>query len=152
MRLTFDQGGLGFDSWALTQKISDEEPHIRVLRARLRYRSRAGAIYVIPSGMVYDGASIPRAVWSLLPSKEECLEFGTLHDWLYRVGPSLGVYKRSRADDIGWESLVLQGIGDEFQRDAIWEGLRLGGGHPWRYWRLLKLTADDPVARITRGP
>lgn len=149
MTLSFDNGGAGFDGWALTQHLGGD---IRELRSPLRFRSRAGDVYTMPAGMIYDGASIPRAVWSLLPSRDACLEFGTLHDWLYRVGPSLGVHSRSMADSLGWEALVLQDIGDEWQRDAIWDGLRLGAGEMWRFWRTLQLTAEDPVSLITIGP
>lgn len=148
VRSGFHTGGAGFDSWALTRKLNDDFPDIRVLHESLRYRSRAGVEYRVPAGFIYDGASIPRPVWPLLPSKDACEEFGALHDWLYRVGPSLGVNRRT-ADDLGWESLVIQGIGDEWQRDAVWEGLRVGGGIAWRGWRKLGLTAVDPVALIT---
>lgn len=141
----FEQGDAGFDGWALTQHLGGE---LWQLARPLRYRSRAGVVYTVPEGMRFDGASIPRVVWTILPSKDACLEFGALHDWLYRVGPSLGVSKRM-ADDLGWEALVIQGVGDEWQRDAIWDGLRIGGGPAWRYWRALKLDANDPIALIT---
>jgi len=148
MKLSFEKGGPGFDGWALTQHLGGE---LWQLREPLRYRARSGVVYTIPSGLRFDGASIPRVVWSLLPSKASCLEFGAFHDWLYRVGPSLGLNRRM-ADDLGWEALVMQDIGDEWQRDAIWDGVRIGGGDAWRYWRALGLTADDPVALITEGP
>jgi hypothetical protein len=142
-RHSFAEGGPGFDDTASTKHLGGE---IWRLLEPLHYRTRGGMLITMPSGMVFDGASIPRLVWPLLPSKAACLEFGSLHDWMYRVGPSIGVRKRHWADDIGWEALVLQKIGNEWQRDAIWEGLKIGGGPAWRRWRARALVASDPAA------
>lgn len=144
----FVDGGAGFDSWALTEHEPGGE-WWRMARP-LSYRARSGAIYTIPKGFEFDGASIPRLVWPLLPSRDACFEFAALHDLLFRVGPSLGVHSRRLANDLGWEALVIQDIGDEWQRDAIWEGLKLGSGPVWQRWRALGLAYDDPVMLITR--
>jgi uncharacterized protein DUF1353 len=136
-------GRWGFLSYALLEPLKGEL--IRLARP-LPYRSRRyGKTYIIPAGFVFDGASEPRGLWAFLPSKTDIAAEGALHDWLYRVGPSIGV-DRSTADYLLWEAMELSGSGSSFGRWKVWAGVRAGGWVAWNGWRELGLKKDSPLA------
>ena len=48
------------------------------------YFSIHGVDYVIPSGFIFDGASIPKAFWAYLSPIGVLLMPGLVHDWVYK--------------------------------------------------------------------
>ena len=71
----------------------------------LYYRTSNGMDIVVPKGFVYDGASIPIVLTSLLPKigfkydRASCL-----HDWLYSATNTHN-YSRKECDDLFYESM-----------------------------------------------
>lgn len=76
----------------------------------------------IPAGATSDGASVPRALWNILPPFGSYWRAAVLHDWLYRCSTKpkdeCDLIFRDAMTDLGVEPAV---------RDAIYEGVRLGG-------------------------
>lgn len=126
------------------------------LRAPLRYRSRGCDRYPelrdllieVPAGFVFDGASIPRLAWSLMPSKAATIEEGALHDWPFRFGPHLRpAIGFAAANWLLWESLEISDEGWAAQRWAMWSAVATGGGLAWWRWRRADLR---PIAEALR--
>lgn len=100
---------------------------------------------VIPAGFVTDFASIPRALWPLLPPTGAYGKAAVVHDWLYerrvvvRVAtPSfpvvLRLVDRGEADGVLSEAMAVIGVG-RLTRWTIHAGVRAGGWVPWRAYR-----------------
>jgi hypothetical protein len=105
----------------------------------------------VPVGFVTDFASIPRAFWSLLPPDGLYTYPAIIHDYLYWEQP----VSRAEADLVlryGMEDFKVDGI----VINAIYAGVRTGGGVPWGdnaslkaagERRILKIYPTDPTAR-----
>jgi len=80
----------------------------------------------VPKGFVTDFASIPRVFWSLLPPDGEYTYPAIIHDYLYwKQGTT-----RDVADEIlriGMQNFKI----DSITVEAIYRGVRVGGGGPW---------------------
>lgn len=80
-------------------------------------------------GFVFDGASIPRALWRLCGTPMECprLAAAIIHDWLYRAQ----VCERALADEIF--NCVCKTVGMAAWRTSPeWAALRAFGGAAWK--------------------
>jgi hypothetical protein len=93
-----------------------------------RFRSKHGEI-LVPKGTVTDGASIPRAFWSILSPFGEYFAAALPHDYLY--SPDNKVFTRKQADDILLEGMVVLGV-NRAKRFAIYRAVRWFG---WRSYR-----------------
>lgn len=60
--------------------------------APVRFRRANGQLIVVDADFIFDGASIPRALWSLVgsPFTGDYRDGALVHDWLCRYGRSLG--------------------------------------------------------------
>lgn len=106
------EAGEGRGSWQLVQP--------------LVYRSASLSIELtVPIGFITDFASVPRVpfVFDWLGDRGHLA--ATLHDWLYSTPHPLP--HREAADDILYEALLAQGVG-EIEATLIYEGVRIGGG------------------------
>lgn len=116
--------------------------HFAILKP-IRYMSKAGILYEIPHGMQTDLASIPRALWELLPpTGEDGAEYGTaavLHDAIYRRKlllvnsdgtTSKAIFGRLEADDLLLEAMLYCRVPEAIAQ-AIYQGVRLGGQSAW---------------------
>jgi len=84
---------------------------------------------IAPRGFVTDLASIPRAFWSLLPRDGDYIYGAIIHDYLYWEQPTN--IKREDADLI--LKFAMQDFGvPGWQVNTIYEGVRAGGGGPWK--------------------
>lgn len=92
------------------------------------YRHALGEIDV-PAGFVTDFASIPRALWVVLPPTGGYGKAAVVHDAIYRT-PSLP-FTRGQADGIFRDAMADLGVG-WFTRQTMWLGVRAGGGHSYR--------------------
>ena len=107
-----------------------------------------GAIWriVIPEGFEYDGASVPRLLWSLIGISPDGLHRAAalVHDWLYRHAGELPLgsfwrddevieshWQRHQADKLFANILALSGVG-RTKRRLMYLGVRLGGWMAWR--------------------
>ncbi len=103
------------------------------------YTYKRGLIRIlVQKGFVYDGASIPRIFWRFIgpPAAGKYAHASLLHDWLY-VEQSLSKFgtlvkiTRKEADDLMLAIMKDDGV-SWWQRNAIYRGVRLGGGRAWR--------------------
>lgn len=110
------------------------------LIAPLVYEARNGRTFVVPAGFYSDGASVPRALWTLYPPFGGTYEPAAwLHDYLYayaeaEFGTDHGHVSRAEADglfDEAMEALGFRATG----RMVIYRGVRLGGWLSWRKYR-----------------
>jgi hypothetical protein len=95
-----------------------------MLSERFRYFSSYGAIYV-PSGMVTDGASIPRMFWAIMGPMGDYFKASVVHDFLYsRYNKE---FSRKEADLIFKEAMFNTGV-PWYRRNTIYKAVRLFGG------------------------
>jgi len=113
------------------------------LHATLRYTpSDAEHTITVQKGFVTDLASIPRAVWILLPPDGPWVKGAVIHDFLYatrgtgtwKKHPSGNTrpepYSRAEADWILRDAMKNRGV-DVVRRNIIWLAVRVGGGGGW---------------------
>jgi hypothetical protein len=64
-----------------------------VLEEDFIFRDSRGLLWIAPTGLEYDGASIPRLVWNLVghPLQARHVLAGALHDNAYQTGFRLTV-------------------------------------------------------------
>ncbi len=146
----------GFQNRAVLEHLDDElqrlrEPLVYRSRGSLRYRQLVERELIVPAGFVFDGASIPRVAWTLMPSKSDTAEEGCLHDWAFRVGPHLGL-GFAAANWLLWEALTHSGDGWAWQRTAMWAAVSSGGALAWNRWRKAALAPDHPAVLATFDP
>lgn len=98
------------------------------LERRFRYVSSFGVI-TVPEGTETDGASIPRAFWSILSPFGEWFAPAVIHDFLY--SPANLEYTRAEADEIFREAMFNVGIPWP-KRELIYRAVRLFGGRCFR--------------------
>ena len=103
--------------------------------------------YVIPAGFVFDGASIPRALWAILSPIGLLLVPGLLHDFGYKYD---GIFVKTQQNeepqwstDIkgkeAWDKL-FERVGNEVNGIEVLNaiatfGLYVGGFAAWNNWR-----------------
>lgn len=94
-----------------------------------------GVLFDVPAGIVTDGASVPRSLWTPLGMTPDGLHraAGLLHDALYRlVGVFCGaIWSRKQCDDAYRELCHMAGAG-KGSALTMWMGIRLGGWATWR--------------------
>lgn len=108
---------------------------------------------LVPSGFQFDGASIPRPVWSLIgsPFEPAYMRAAVAHDWLYHVHHR---HTREQADKLFCAVLIDDGV-SEWVAGAMYRAVRLGGGLYWgndvtdqAYLQRLR----ERIARENRNP
>ncbi len=100
-----------------------------------------GANYVaIPTGFVTDFASIPRALWPVLPPTGTYGKAAVVHDWLYQMRiidhhpHEMRLCTRAEADATLNEAMIVLGVG-RWTRWTIYGGVRIGGWAAWNHYR-----------------
>ena len=87
----------------------------------------SGEKIVVPIGYITDFASVPRALWWLLPQWGRYGNAAVIHDWLY----TCKWYPRRRADEIFLEGMkVLKVVA--WQRCLMYGMVRLFGWYAWK--------------------
>lgn len=122
----------------LAQLEDQENGTTAKLLAPLTYTTQDGWAITVPAGFETDFASIPRALWAVIPPRGKYNRPAIIHDLLYRTAPYDPVRRtpctQARADSILREA--CQDCDDRFtQRWAIYLGLRLGGFVTWNNYR-----------------
>lgn len=84
---------------------------------------------LVPAGFQYDGASIPRPVWSIIgsPFEPQFMRAALAHDWLYHVHHR---HSRRRADELFRALLIEDGVGETLA-NVMFQAVRLGGRCYW---------------------
>lgn len=80
-------------------------------------------VITVPVGFVTDFASIPQALWSILPPHGIYAKAAIVHDYLYEHGTK----GRKYADDVFDEGMKVLGVPD-FTRRSMYRAVRLFGG------------------------
>lgn len=85
-------------------------------------------LIIIPPGFFCDGASIPKAAWSIIGHPfGDYLREAITHDWLY--GTEFA--KQSTSDQIFLEAMADSGNVGWMKRNAMWGAVRMFGGGVW---------------------
>jgi hypothetical protein len=149
-----DDGRLDF--WEATDR--DEI----TLEEDLIFIDSRGLIWIAPTGLVYDGASIPRLFWALTghPLQARHVPAGGLHDQAYRTGLRLTIdpealagrdplslrpsdlcalprievlTDRAEVDYFAFYEPLLATRGNTLlHARVVWRAVRIGGWAPWR--------------------
>lgn len=80
----------------------------------------------VPAGFAWDGMSIPRALWSLLPPWGSYSGAALIHDWLYTIKEG----HRSDADRVLLELLIEDGVQPEVAL-VFYRAVRVFGSDHW---------------------
>lgn len=93
----------------------------------MRDRNDLTSIITVPIGFVTDFASIPRALWNVLPKWDIYGPAAVVHDWLYwNQGTT-----RDTADRILFEAMKILNV-LEWKQKAIYEAVEHFGEHAWK--------------------
>lgn len=98
------------------------------------YISNKGERIDIPEGFIFDGASIPRFLWSVVghPLEQIYLAAACIHDYLYVKQ----YYTRRRSDGIFLEAMRDKGVA-WLRRTMMWLAVRIFGREPWENYKKL---------------
>ena len=83
----------------------------------------------VPAGFHTDGASTPRAVWSIVPPFGRYLEAAVVHDYFYRNRTSL---TRKAADRLFINMMEHAGV-PWWKRKSMYFAVRAFGRSSWRF-------------------
>ena len=98
---------------------------------------------IVPAGFKTDFASVPRALWNILPPVGKYDAGAVCHDLLYREGAFNGrAIERGEADNVLREAMEVCCVSG-VQRWLIYAGLRVGG---WVVWRRYRNAAETRVS------
>jgi len=113
-------------------KAYDHDRRVNTSNFTIRVRAK---LVIIRTGFLFDGASIPRAAWSIVgsPFQPEFEGPAMVHDHLYKTHRIAGdiLISRLEADKIFRELLRLNGVG-LVHSQIIYRAVRLGGSFAWK--------------------
>lgn len=118
------------------------------LQTRFRFYSYVLARWIeVPARFVVDFASIPRALWNLLPPWQRYGAASVIHDHLYWEQDCT----REQADDVLREAMEVLGVPD-FEIGVIYNGVRLGGQVAWEQNQARKASGATRMASTEANP
>jgi len=94
------------------------------LLSPLVYTSKAGDIYIVPTGMITDLASIPKLLRPAIDRNGLSRPAAVLHDYLYLIGS----LSRKQSDELFLEALLSCGVGSFIAKGMYWSVRAFGGG------------------------
>jgi hypothetical protein len=94
----------------------------------LDWKNEASQIINVPAGFVTDFASIPRALWDILPPTGKYGKAAVIHDYLYVNGGNLppDQFSKTDADRIFYEAMGILGVG-QVTRYVMWQAVKVFG-------------------------
>lgn len=95
----------------------------------LVYTSKAGDIYIVPTGMITDLASIPKLLRPAIDRNGLSRPAAVLHDYLYLIGS----LSRKQSDELFLEALLSCGVGSFIAKGMYWSVRAFGGGRYAEY-------------------
>ena len=95
----------------------------------LVYTSKDGDIYIVPTGMITDLASIPKLLRPAIDRNGLSRPAAVLHDYLYLIGS----LSRKQADELLLEALLSCGVGGFVAKGMYWSVRAFGGGRYAEY-------------------
>ena len=99
------------------------------LLSPLVYTSSVGDIYIVPTGMITDLASIPKLLRPAIDRNGLSRPAAVLHDYLYLIGS----LSRKQADELFLEALLSCGVGSIVAKGMYWSVRAFGGGRYAEY-------------------
>jgi hypothetical protein len=90
----------------------------------------------VPAGFKWDGASVPRILWSIIPAWGSYSGAALVHDWLYRshlvtsCASSRKKVTKQQADRVFYELMLKDGVAKS-KAWAMWQAVALCGGKAW---------------------
>lgn len=114
-----------------TKDRSEEKPQkirFEVISPLVYQSDAAKRTITVPDGFVTDFASIPQALWNVLPPIGGYDEAAVVHDYLY--SKFTNDMDRSTADHVLDEAMCVLGV-SAWKRKLIYAGVRVGGWHAW---------------------
>lgn len=116
--------------------LDDENGFPMTLAGPFVYESDLLGLIVVPEGFGTDLASIPQALWSVLPKVGKWDRAAVVHDYLYqhgyaRVGSPV---TRAQADAVLREAMIAGQVAGRRRFEIYW-GVRLGGWVAWNKYR-----------------
>lgn len=90
--------------------------------------TRFGVVEV-PAGFVTDFASVPRALWPLVPKIGPYNMAAVVHDWLYREHPR--GWTRAQADAVFYDLMIEDGV-SKLRAATMYAAVRAGAWWAWR--------------------
>ena len=108
------------------------EDEITLLKNLSYYDNRSKQLFVVSSGFICNGASIPRFLWSILghPFQSDVRRAAILHDFLYRNT----IVKRKVADQMFYDAMIEDGC-EEAKAQTIHAGVRFGAASVYRKYK-----------------
>lgn len=90
-----------------------------------------GTFIDVPAGFVTDFASIPRALWTILPPTGQYGKAAVIHDWLYRGGKPEGrPVTKAYADAVFERAMKELGV-PWLRRKLMYTAVKLFGRGIW---------------------
>lgn len=99
------------------------------LLSPLVYTSKAEDIYIVPTGMITDLASIPKLLRPAIDRNGLSRPAAVLHDYLYLIGS----LSRKQADELFLEALLSCGVSSFVAKGMYWSVRAFGGGRYAEY-------------------
>ncbi len=123
----------------LLVKDDGDGTHMELKGAMVYQSARLNSRVKVPNGFVTDFASIPRALWAIIPKHGRYDRATVVHDYLYQFGGyvkdnGLVPITRADADAVLNEAMAVTGVG-RLTRWAITAGVRAGGWVAWKNYR-----------------
>lgn len=86
-----------------------------------------GDLITIPKGFNTDFASVPKWLWSFIPSIGNYCEASLVHDYLYTIGYG----NRKKADDLFIKAMLQKEPNKYIRAYVMYYAVRLFGGSRW---------------------
>lgn len=99
------------------------------LLSPLVYTSKVGDIYIVPTGMITDLASIPKLLRPAIDRNGLSRPAAVLHDYLYLIGS----LSRKQSDQLFLEALLSCGVSSFVAKGMYWSVRAFGGGRYAQY-------------------
>lgn len=131
--------------YPIIEQINDEE---YALVAEYTTQLPNGDYLLVFPDFIYDGASIPRCLWSIIgsPFTGTHSRAAFIHDVLYAAE----LYDRSTCDWLFLE--LMQACGTSWwKRNAMWSAVRSGGGIVWANHDKKEVEFNRKIAFINYG-
>jgi Protein of unknown function (DUF1353) len=121
------------------------QPHVWRL-AQLYTRKTSIGRVMVPPRFVWDGASVPRVLWNIIPPWGSYSGAALVHDWLYRTrrtcARSTTTITKEEADRVFYELMLEDGV-RKTRAWAMWQAVTLWGGNAWS--QMKDFDDDNPV-------
>jgi hypothetical protein len=88
----------------------------------------------VPPRFVWDGASVPRVLWNIIPPWGSYSGAALVHDWLYRTRTSCAsrskTITKEEADRVFYELMLEDGV-RKSRAWVMWQAVAFLGGKAW---------------------